>query len=537
MAVIINNESIVPFLGERLKFIRGLDPLGLQNTSDATFSKLLPGLNNVTGRIRYYSFYAWILDMYSKKVGSTDPKDQRQFIRRAEYIIALLCQYYEGDKSSIPGSNYSSIEVNVNKAIRHNLQEATYKPDGSTRDTYWNYPAGAFGQYYLGSLRDIGIVIERDNHAGIYVRTAKRNNEYISGEELADAFSENINDAKQKLFLNCINTGFVTEKQLLQLLPEFNLALIPADSKEQDLLKQLLLQKDFPLRIEEYPSTLRKQTIKNILKYLSLNSDDFYDRAFVYHCYDEKGKVDERTDECLTGWYYYQMNEFWQYACTAIFNGTLSYLEKEVGPNWMPLNKLVEQVTKKVVVQFEKLKIAKSGDSTLNEVLEKLPKKESENDYLDLSSESDLTTKATYAFLIIFKIYVNNLSLLPELKTYSENNDLAKDGDSVTYFLNQFNSYKNKSLSKFIYDFIFLNIIYRHQYVAFRKIGSGTLSTQKFIIEDQHIRYLGNFDPGYTGPRIVRLIAFLKDLQIITAENSLTENGELFLNSLTNEND
>ena len=180
-----------------------------------------------------------------------------------------MCQYYEGDKSSIPGSNYSSIEVNVNKTTRHNLQEATYKPDGSTRDTYWNYPAGAFGQYYLGSLRDIGIVIERDNHAGIYVRTAKRNNEYISGEELADAFSENINDAQQKLFLNCINTGFVTEKQLLQLLPEFNLALIPVDSKEQDLLKQLLLQKDFPLRIEENPSTLRKQTIKNILSMIS----------------------------------------------------------------------------------------------------------------------------------------------------------------------------------------------------------------------------------------------------------------------------
>ena len=32
-----------------MNFIRGLDPLGLQNTSDSTFSILLPGLNNVTG--------------------------------------------------------------------------------------------------------------------------------------------------------------------------------------------------------------------------------------------------------------------------------------------------------------------------------------------------------------------------------------------------------------------------------------------------------------------------------------------------------
>ena len=73
---------------------------------------------------------------------------------------------------------------------------------------------------------------------------------------------------------------------------------------------------------------------------------------------------------------------------------------------------------------------------SLNEILEKLLKGESENSYLILSGESELTAKATYSFLIIFKIYVNNLSLLPELKTYSENNDLAKDGDGVTYFYN-----------------------------------------------------------------------------------------------------
>ncbi len=60
--VIKPNESIAPFFSERMTFIRGLDPLGLQNTSDATFTLLLPGLNNVTGRIRYYSFYCWLPD-------------------------------------------------------------------------------------------------------------------------------------------------------------------------------------------------------------------------------------------------------------------------------------------------------------------------------------------------------------------------------------------------------------------------------------------------------------------------------------------
>ena len=95
--VVKNNQSIVPFFSERMDFIRGLDPLGLQNTSDSTFSILLPGLNNVTGRIRYYSFYSWLLDQYSKNIGSTNPKDQRKFIRTAEYIIALSSHFYKGD--------------------------------------------------------------------------------------------------------------------------------------------------------------------------------------------------------------------------------------------------------------------------------------------------------------------------------------------------------------------------------------------------------------------------------------------------------
>lgn len=199
--VIRNNQSLVPFLGERLSFIRGLDPLGLQNSSDATFSMLLPGLNNVTGRIRYYSFYCWLLDEYSKQIGSTNPKDQQQFIRRGEYMIALASSYFEGDASSIPGSLYAARQINKDLNTVHSLQAGTFQENGSTTDTYWKYPLGAFGQYYFGSLSDIGLVSRRDNDAGIYVRSNSRGNEFVSGEALAAAFDANINiHVKANLF-------------------------------------------------------------------------------------------------------------------------------------------------------------------------------------------------------------------------------------------------------------------------------------------------------------------------------------------------
>lgn len=39
----------------------GRDPMGIQNSPIATYGCLLPGLTNLTGHIRYYSLYCWLL--------------------------------------------------------------------------------------------------------------------------------------------------------------------------------------------------------------------------------------------------------------------------------------------------------------------------------------------------------------------------------------------------------------------------------------------------------------------------------------------
>src|SRR2546430_1201000 len=38
----------------------GLDPLGMQNSSINLYQRLLPGISNVTLRMRYYGLYAWL---------------------------------------------------------------------------------------------------------------------------------------------------------------------------------------------------------------------------------------------------------------------------------------------------------------------------------------------------------------------------------------------------------------------------------------------------------------------------------------------
>lgn len=448
--VIKNNESIVPFFGKRMNFTSGLDPMGLQNVSTSTYALLLPGLNNVTGRIRYYSFYCWLLGEYSKRNGSTDPEEQKKFIRTAEYIIALSGQFYEGSNGSIPGSNYAKEEMHKKGNTIHNLNNGIFKPDGTTAKTYWNYSWGAFGQYYLGSLRDIGIISERGDKEKNYVRTNKGGKDFISGEELALSFDKNIPPDKKELYFNCIEKGEISNEQLQELLPDFNLTKIPKGSEEQQLLTKLLIQKDKPLKLEEAVVQYRKDTIFHLLKFAESAPKEFSDRQFVYMAYDKKILEDATIQTSLTGWYYYQFNEFWQYANTAILNGILAFLETKYGPNWVSLDKLVSEVSTLVIEKFESEKFLTEKEESLSIILQRL--KPDEYKYHKNVGESNKIDRLFYGFLLMFSLYLNNLKQLLILRQLSNSNNLVKDGEGATYFTNEFTAKQEQPLSSFIKD-------------------------------------------------------------------------------------
>ena len=97
----------------------------------------------------------------------------------------------------------------------------------------------------------------------------------MSGEELAHAFELNITKETKELLLAIIGRGTVNEAELIQLKDDFNLTKVPPNTNEQELLVKLLIQKDYPLRIEDQPSTYRRQTIKHVLNYLHLHISSY----------------------------------------------------------------------------------------------------------------------------------------------------------------------------------------------------------------------------------------------------------------------
>ena len=532
--VIQANESLAPFLGARMTFTGGLDPLGLQNTSEATYSFLLPGLNNVTGRIRYYSFYCWLLQKYTSlnEPTSTDPKLQRDFIRTAEYIIALCSQYYDGENGSIPGSNYAA--KRVEESTSFDLSTGIANLDGSTDNTYWKFSWGAFGQYYRGSLKDIGIIEEREQGSGLYIRTKSNDNDAISGEMLANAFEENIPLEARDLFFSMIKDRKTTSKAIQQLLPYFNLTVVPSKSSEERLLLKLLIQHDYPLR-NDSPNALRQKTIRQLLRFAASQPESFTDMDFVYNAYISKGRVDNTTEESLFGWYYYQINEYWHYANTAILNGILGYLAILDSPGIAPLQDLITDVVQKVEVIYRKNSMFDKDDIPLSAVLDSI--EADELDCVKSIKNIDNIEKVYHGLNLIFTIYRNNESELLKLKEFGKLYQLSKDQEVSTYFTKVFQLKLEQPFKVFLKNHLFRDIIYRHQYVALRKMGGGSLSTQKFVIEDYTIRFIDNFTPSFTGPRIGNLISFLKDLNVFSSEGKTTNEGDQLLTELSTSDD
>ena len=512
--ILRDSTSFAPFLSKKLSFVRGLDPLGLSNTSDATFSMLLPGLNNVTGRIRYYSFYCWLLSQYEALEAK---KDQRFFIRKAEYLVALIAQTYEKDITGIPGSNFAFKRFDEG-TTNFSLEEGVGSITGKTDGTYWKYSWGAFGQYYLGSLRDIGLISEKSESISV------RSDIHVSPQDLRDAFQENLRDEDVKSFFDCISKGNVNRNELEELKYSFNLSKVPERTEEEKLLLNLLLQLDHPTESEK-KTTHRHTTILQLLASIG-KKGKIRDREFVVDAFNNRGifRIEEKPNPTYFGWYYYQVNEYWTYANTAILNGLLHELATEYQKSWVPIKRLTHDIS---TAQFEDRTTSLFNYLGGQEFDLELVKSE-----IDKSSGGE---RLLHGFRLMFGLYRYIQSDLEQLYTYGLEHSLLRSGNAPGYFTTLFMEESRRNLDEFIQGYLQQHIIQRHQMVAFRKMGSGTLSTEKFVVEEGLIRYIDNFEPAYTGPRIGNLLSFLKDLNVFSEEFELNSSGKELLKSEADE--
>lgn len=507
----LNNDAhFSPFMGDNKLISVGLNPLGIRTASEQLFTTLLPGLNVVTLRIRYYSFYCWLIREFYKDRKEASSSDFKRHIRMSELLIALI-HAQSTNNQGLPGIDRAlAIIARGEKSINFN-EDAM--PNGEPKNGYWKASSyGAFGSYYAASLREMGIIAPLEDNNKLYNITP-HNEIYISGEDLAEAFEQSIGVDMSKLFIECSRKGVVSRKQLAQMETVFQCHNL-CDNKERSLLLEMLLQSDKPSTSEE--SNFRKESLRLLLSYLKdYNEDGFSELAFAKHVYECYNNGTENSTAAV-GWYAYYLNDSRQFEALKIFVELLRRLESSNKPGqWEYIEDFTSTLAEEIC---NMLKVPKS--ITVGEILSNWEKIEKPND------------KIAVSFYTILDNYYNNQSYKESksiIRSYycKVNNDAMDAFDEIERNLND-------SLFFFVKKYLTENIIYNHYSESMRKFTQNGIPTQKLTIENGYVRGIATFKISHSSPRIQTLKEFATDLGLISA-NRTNEEGQKLLKRLQND--
>lgn len=509
-----------PFWAENSGFMTGRDPLGIQNSSITVYGRLLPGMTNLTLRLRYYGLYCWLLKEYDKLPEGKSKKNleyQYNFIRRAELTIAFIMLKLDPNQMSIIGSDYSTRNINqINELGYYDIWKGADKfKETKKGSVYWDFTSGALGQYYAGSLLSLDLIEQVDRFFHIRPR----------GMELAMAFEKSIQPTSQAEFLKVIETGVLTSDDINNL-QEFAINRIAKGDDEWLYYINLLLENDG----EKFKtsdgklSSKRKDSINLFLDYLDQKPLGLSFQAKQYKII-ESGEI---PNEASIGWYYYFINEAIHYCIETIFWAMLVELD---GKN-VPLQQFIDQIVE-VVLQQTKSEFDFNESDTIFSILSTLNPTDliTELEFLEKLTKSTVNSKVALgnSFKLIFQIYINIEEKMGLITEFEKLNYLGNQKGIISEYSQaliidsldiKFEQYLDKVVKYVIND---------HISTAYRKMGNGEANLLKFIIEEGNIGHIQTMSPKFTNPRLRTLHNFLVDLGYIDKDGCLTEDGKEFL--------
>lgn len=295
----------------------GLDPLGMQNSSINLYQRLLPGVSNVTLRMRYYGLYAWLASEYARRSRSTASRDWQQVVRRSEALFALVAVHGE-DAGSVAGSRWAGRKL---AAEGRRFSFAEHADPGGAGQPYLQQSWGAYGAAYGSQLFEIGVLAQAADHA-IPVPSPQ------IGDALATAFSTALGDAGSR-FYRCMERGTVSRKELDELSPILP-SVIGRTGTERRLYEALLFARGALQRPEDLA---RRDTLLLLLQSAShLGELPRVDqvRWLLYAASGEDGRplslADERLELQRRRWRIYQANDLLHFSYETLLKYILDTL-------------------------------------------------------------------------------------------------------------------------------------------------------------------------------------------------------------------
>ncbi len=514
-----------PFWAENSGFMTGRDSLGIQNSSITTYSRLLPGMTNLTLRLRYYGLYMWLIKEYDAiALKESSQRDQYNFVRRAELIVAFLMMKKFPSEQSIIGSDYTTKKEKeglYNQLGYFDIQLGADKNRDTTKGSvYWDFESGALGQYYAGSL----IALELIDISGKYFRLLEK------GKKLASAFDKNLDPKQKERFLKSIFSGKLTLEDIDEI-TDFSLNKITPRSEEWIFYKNLLISED-GLDLSDNTGTksqLRKNSIRLYLEYIQMEDHPVSDQNFIKLQYQSN----LTNDDASYGWHYYYVNEAIHIALETIFWSILVELE----PREQPIEHLLNKTAERVLIEAEESYLKENSKRPLRDLINEYQS----SNLIELLDDLEGLVKSNHnaqiavakAFQLLLVIYSKYQDRTTELKNFELKYKIwgqkGRVSENLETYVNQF---IDQSFSIFVKESIKI-VLNDHVNTAYRKMGNGESNLLKFIVEDGLIFHIQTMTPRHTSPRLRALENFMRDLSFIDSDKRITAYGVSLLEEIS----
>jgi len=311
----------------------GLDNLGAQQPCVTIYTRLLPGVTNVTDRAAYFGFYPWFIRAFETRYPVASDAEFREKLRLADCLMTLVAERH-AIKTQEDISRHSATcpgRLTLGPVARQladgdDVELARYadrSDDNPMR--YFKNPLGGLGQYYLGPLRDEYGVLQGDPRSGVgyWLET---------GAPLADAYGDGLDD---DLFFAALEAGSVTASDLDDLAVFCPCSLHATErTTAQGALISLFL------RSRSATGLARSASFALLLDYLqhrdgAATSDVVKD--FLASCYTATlptgaWSVGDGQAAAQRGWALYARNEMLSLAWSTLFKNALDTLDGQPKP-------------------------------------------------------------------------------------------------------------------------------------------------------------------------------------------------------------
>jgi hypothetical protein len=247
----------------------------MQNSSINLYQTLLPGISNVTLRIRYYGLYAWLSKIYAREIGDTDLKSWQRFVRRAEALYALIAERH-GSEHGVAGIWWA--QRRALHAGRVETIDFAEDAEPGSATYYLKQVWGIYGLAYASQLFEIGVFAQAPGHL-IPVPSKE------IGEPLAAAFETALGPLADRFF-ETIGRGSTGAAEL----DEFRI-MTPSEirmgSDERDAYEELLFA---ATALQRGPDLERRKTLLLVLALTGQfgRAPNIWDiRWALYACHDD----------------------------------------------------------------------------------------------------------------------------------------------------------------------------------------------------------------------------------------------------------